>query len=94
MLGLGLREQSSGRSRVTPGEPAWLAAFPADFLFQLSKSEMENLRSQFVISSWGGQRHPPYAFTEHGVSMLKLEREYDSKFKRLGSVWTDASDPT
>lgn len=32
----------------------------------------ENLKSQFVISSseWGGSRHVPFAFTEHGVTML------------------------
>ena len=28
--------------------------FPNDFMFQLSKKEFENLKSQFVISSWGG----------------------------------------
>jgi hypothetical protein len=44
--------------------------FPADFMFQLSPEEWENLKSQFVISSWGGIRVPPYAFTEQGVAML------------------------
>jgi hypothetical protein len=45
--------------------------FPSDFMFQLSKEEFENLRSQFGISShWGGRRYPPYAFTEQGVAML------------------------
>ncbi len=44
--------------------------FPADFMFQLTKPEFEDLRSQFVISSWGGRRYPPYAFTEQGVAML------------------------
>ena len=29
-----------------------------------------NLRSQFGTSSWGGLRYLPYAFTEHGVTML------------------------
>ena len=29
-----------------------------------------NLKSQFVISSWGGSRHRPYAFTENGVARL------------------------
>ena len=30
-----------------------------------------NLKSQFVISSWGGSRRAkPYAFTEQGVAML------------------------
>lgn len=44
--------------------------FPEDFMFQLSVEEFANLRSQIVISSWGGARTPPYAFTEQGVSML------------------------
>jgi hypothetical protein len=45
--------------------------FPADFMFQLSSNEFDNLRSQFVTSSsWGGRRYPPYAFTEQGVAML------------------------
>ena len=44
--------------------------FPEDFMFQLAESEFDNLRSQSVISSWGGHRYPPYAFTEQGVAML------------------------
>ncbi len=45
--------------------------FPADFMFQLTRKEFENLKSQFVISSWGGARRAtPYAFTEQGVAML------------------------
>ena len=44
--------------------------FPADFMFQLSKEEFENLRSQIVTSRWGGTRTMPYAFTEQGVAML------------------------
>ena len=45
--------------------------FPDDFMFQLTKNEFENLKSQFVISSWGGARRAlPYAFTEQGVAML------------------------
>lgn len=39
-------------------------------MFQLTNLESENLMSQFVISSWGGVRKLPYAFTEHGVTML------------------------
>ena len=41
--------------------------FPEDFMFQLSKTEFENLKSQFATSSWGGRRSIPFAFTEHGV---------------------------
>jgi hypothetical protein len=44
--------------------------FPEDFMFQLSESEWQNLKSQFVTSSWGGRRTPPYMFTEQGVAML------------------------
>ena len=44
--------------------------FPSDFMFQLTVEEIENLRSQSVISSWGGRRYRPYAFTEQGVAML------------------------
>lgn len=53
--------------------------FPDDFMIQLTKDEIQNLmsqiatsssRSQNVISSWGGNRKPPYAFTENGVAML------------------------
>ena len=45
--------------------------FPADFMFQLSATELRNLKSQIVISSWGGVRRArPYAFTEQGVAML------------------------
>lgn len=44
--------------------------FPEDFMFQLSREEFANLKSQFVTSSWGGMRTAPYAFTEQGVAML------------------------
>ena len=44
--------------------------FPSDFMFQLSNDEWIGLKSQFVISSWGGVRKLPYAFTEMGVAML------------------------
>lgn len=44
--------------------------FPSDFMFQLSQREFNDLMSQIVISSWGGTRKLPFAFTEHGVTML------------------------
>ena len=43
---------------------------PADFMFQLTRDETANLKSQIVISSWGGLRAAPYAFTQEGVAML------------------------
>ena len=44
--------------------------FPEDFMYELSKDEYENLRSQIATSSWGGTRYVPMAFTEHGVLMI------------------------
>lgn len=44
--------------------------FPPDFMFQLTNQEFALLKSQFVISSWGGTRKMPHAFTEQGVAML------------------------
>jgi hypothetical protein len=44
--------------------------FPPDFMFQLTSAEWDNLRSQNAISSWGGRRYLPLAFTEQGVAML------------------------
>lgn len=42
--------------------------FPERFMFQLTEEEF--LMFQNGISSWGGTRKLPYAFTEQGVSML------------------------
>ena len=47
-----------------------IARFPANFRFQLTTEEMNNLKSQFVTSSWGGTRKLPYAFTEPGIAQL------------------------
>ncbi len=47
--------------------------FPDDFMFELSKQELEKWRSQFVMSNQSnkmGLRHAPFAFTEQGVAML------------------------
>jgi hypothetical protein len=47
--------------------------FPADFMFQLTRQEWQNLKSQIVTSSLdshGGRRSAPFAFTEQGVAML------------------------
>ncbi|MDE5695656.1 MAG: ORF6N domain-containing protein, partial [Alistipes sp.] len=44
--------------------------FPPDFMFQLTNPAFALLKSQFVISSWGGTRKMPHAFTEQGVAML------------------------
>jgi len=50
-----------------------IARFPSDFMFRLSNAELDNWRSQFVMSNPDariGLRRPPYAFTEQGVAML------------------------
>ena len=46
--------------------------FPGDFMFQLNKEEMNNWKSQIVISKSErmGLRKLPYVFTEQGVAML------------------------
>ena len=47
--------------------------FPSDFMFQLTDREFDVLRFQFETSKTearGGRRYPPYAFTEHGITML------------------------
>jgi hypothetical protein len=63
-----------------------IGRFPDDFMFELTEDEFQNLRchfgisnsgeavndlrSQFATSRWGGTRYPPMAFTEQGVYML------------------------
>jgi len=48
--------------------------FPPDFMFQLTKEEFQKLRNDLIfqngISSRGGTRKLPYAFTEQGLAML------------------------
>ncbi|MDD3950151.1 MAG: ORF6N domain-containing protein [Desulfobacterales bacterium] len=43
--------------------------FPEDFMFQLTREEFDNLKSQIATSSfgWGGRRKLPLVFTEHGA---------------------------
>ena len=47
--------------------------FPGDFMFVLTKKELEDWRCQIGTSNSGdkmGLRYPPMAFTEQGVAML------------------------
>ena len=46
--------------------------FPDDFMFELTKEELKNWRSQFATSNQDimGLRIPPFAFSEHGILML------------------------
>jgi hypothetical protein len=61
-----------------------LDIFPEHFMFELTEDEFSQLRSQFVTSSWGGQRYLPFAFTELGV--LQLANVLKSKRARKMSV--------
>jgi len=49
-----------------------LERFPDDFMFQLTRDEWSNLKSQIATSSGGhgGRRKRPRVFTEQGVAML------------------------
>lgn len=49
-----------------------LKRFPDDFMFQMTQAEMEDWKSQIVISNKEkmGLRKPPLVFTEQGVAML------------------------
>ena len=47
--------------------------FPQDFMFRLTNEEWDSLRFQIETLEKGKGRHTkylPYAFTEHGVTML------------------------
>ncbi len=46
--------------------------FPEDFMFEMDKKELENWRSQIVMSNSDkmGLRYSPFCFTEQGVTML------------------------
>ena len=49
-----------------------LERFPEDFMFEMTKEEFENWRTQFATSNSAkmGLRYPPFCFTEQGVAML------------------------
>jgi hypothetical protein len=56
--------------------------FPADFMFRLAAREVQNLIFQFGISSWGGRRHLPFAFTEQGVATRETAPCYRTRRAR------------
>lgn len=49
-----------------------IGRFPEDFMFEMTKDELENWRSQFATSKSElmGLRYSPFCFTEQGVAML------------------------
>ena len=64
--------------------------FPARFMFQLNKDEF-NLIFQNGISSWGGTRKMPYAFTEQGVAMLSGVLKSPVLLKSVLILWMPSS---
>ncbi len=56
--------------------------FPADFIFEMTKNELEDWRSQFVTSKSDkmGLRYKPMAFTEQGVAMLSSVLKANERF--------------
>ena len=49
-----------------------ITRFPVDFMFRLTKKEVDSLRFQVETSKKGrgGRRYLPYVFTQEGVAML------------------------
>lgn len=56
--------------------------FKEDFMFKLTRDEINNLRSKKSTSSWGGSRYLPYAFSEQGVYMLMTVLKGDLAVKQ------------
>ncbi len=64
-------EVGSNEGELGTGGQVSRSRFSEGFMLQVVPEEFANLKSQFVISSWGGMRRAtPYAFTEQGVAML------------------------
>lgn len=78
-----------------------IGRFPDDFMFEMTKAQLENWRSQFVTSKSDlmGLRYVPYCFTEQGVAMLssilnsekaiKVNIEIIRVFTRIRQVLTE-----
>jgi RHS repeat-associated protein len=67
-----------------------LDRFPEDFMFQLTYQEVRNLIFHFGISSWGGTRKLPRAFTEQVTDpispALSANVEYDALGRRISKT--------
>ena len=63
----------------------YIERFPADFIFRLTGEEVQNMMSQFVISSKRKTSAPPFAFTEQGVAMLSGLLKSDVAIGELSS---------
>jgi hypothetical protein len=63
LYGVGTRDLNKAVKRNTK-------RFPDDFMFQLTKDEVDGLMFHFGTSNRGGTRKLPNAFTEQGIAML------------------------
>ena len=68
-----LYQCSNGTKTINQAVKRHINRFPERFMFQLTKDEYINLKSQTGTSSWneyGGIRKLPFVFTEQGIAML------------------------
>lgn len=69
-----LYECKNGTKTINQAVKRHLNKFPERYVFQLTKDEYLNLKSQVGTSSiqnqYGGTRKMPYAFTQQGAAML------------------------
>ena len=68
-----LYECANGTKTINQAVKRHINKFPERYMFQLTKNEYDNLKSQFGTSSlnaYGGVRKMTYSFTEQGVAML------------------------
>ncbi len=68
-----LYECKNGTKTINQAVKRHINKFPERYMFQLTESEYDNLKSQVGTSSlnnYGGVRKMPYVFTEQGVAML------------------------
>jgi hypothetical protein len=63
--------------------------FPSDFMFELTKQELEDWRCQFGTSKGTrmGLRYLPMAFTEQGVAMLSSHKDLKKKIEDMESKY-------
>lgn len=65
------------------------ARFQEDFLFELTKSEYENFKSENATTRRGGRKTPTYVFTGHGLLMLSNALE-NKKAKKVNPRITNS----
>lgn len=73
--------------------------FPKDFMFQLTKQDVSNLKSQIVTSSWGGsrrwatQRLKEYLVQGYTLNQVRFEQNADELEQALALIRKAARSP-